>query len=163
MMDATLRRLDQRAEQLLVGNEIGSSQPDTLPRASEEALGALRLGEILKEAGLPDGVVNVVHGDKEAVDALLDHTDVKAVSFVGSTPIARYVYERGVAAGKRVQALGGASDLRSTARRPSSQIAGQPSVAAASMGSCLQCSSPDVSPRSTCSVQNRCVATPLPS
>ncbi|APH02859.1 CoA-acylating methylmalonate-semialdehyde dehydrogenase [Janibacter sp. FSL W8-0316] len=68
------------------------------------------IADLWREAGVPDGVVNVVHGDKEAVDALLDHTDVKAVSFVGSTPIARYVYERGVAAGKRVQALGGAKN-----------------------------------------------------
>ena len=63
-----------------------------------------------KEAGLPDGVLSVVHGDKEAVDALLTHPDVKAVSFVGSTPIARYVYETGTAHGKRVQALGGAKN-----------------------------------------------------
>jgi malonate-semialdehyde dehydrogenase (acetylating) / methylmalonate-semialdehyde dehydrogenase len=63
-----------------------------------------------KEAGLPDGVMNVVHGDKEAVDRLLEHPDVKAVSFVGSTPIARYIHQRGTAAGKRVQALGGAKN-----------------------------------------------------
>jgi len=63
-----------------------------------------------KEAGLPAGVLNVVHGDKEAVDALLTHPDVKAVSFVGSTPIAKYVYETGTAHGKRVQALGGAKN-----------------------------------------------------
>ncbi len=63
-----------------------------------------------KEAGLPDGVLNVVHGDKEAVDALLTHPDVRAVSFVGSTPIAKYVYETGTAHGKRVQALGGAKN-----------------------------------------------------
>jgi malonate-semialdehyde dehydrogenase (acetylating)/methylmalonate-semialdehyde dehydrogenase len=62
------------------------------------------------EAGLPDGVFNVVHGDKEAVDALLTHPAVKAVSFVGSTPIARYVYQTGTAHGKRVQALGGAKN-----------------------------------------------------
>ena len=62
------------------------------------------------EAGLPDGVFNVVHGDKEAVDALLDHPDVAAVSFVGSTPIAQYIHERGTANGKRVQALGGAKN-----------------------------------------------------
>ena len=73
-------------------------------------IGAELIADLWREAGVPDGVVNVVHGDKEAVDALLDHTDVKAVSFVGSTPIARYVYERGVAAGKRVQALGGAKN-----------------------------------------------------
>ena len=63
-----------------------------------------------REAGLPDGVMSVVHGDKEAVDALLDNTTVKAISFVGSTPIARYVYEKGTANGKRVQALGGAKN-----------------------------------------------------
>ncbi len=62
------------------------------------------------EAGLPDGVFNVVHGDKEAVDAILDHPGIAAVSFVGSTPIARYIHQRGTAAGKRVQALGGAKN-----------------------------------------------------
>ena len=66
--------------------------------------------ELLKEAGLPDGVFNVVHGDKVAVDALLEHPDVAAISFVGSTPIARYVYETGTKTGKRVQALGGAKN-----------------------------------------------------
>ncbi len=71
---------------------------------------ALILGALLKEAGLPDGVFNVVNGDKEAVDALLAHPDVQAVSFVGSTPIARYIYTTGTAHGKRVQALGGAKN-----------------------------------------------------
>jgi malonate-semialdehyde dehydrogenase (acetylating)/methylmalonate-semialdehyde dehydrogenase len=66
--------------------------------------------ELLKEAGLPDGVFNVVHGDKVAVDALLEHPDVAALSFVGSTPIARYIYETGTRTGKRVQALGGAKN-----------------------------------------------------
>src|SRR6201997_4225683 len=66
--------------------------------------------ELLKEAGLPDGVFNVVHGDKVAVDAVLEHPDVAAVSFVGSTPIARYVYETATKAGKRCQALGGAKN-----------------------------------------------------
>jgi malonate-semialdehyde dehydrogenase (acetylating)/methylmalonate-semialdehyde dehydrogenase len=65
---------------------------------------------MFKQAGFPDGVLNVVHGDKEVVDALLDHPDIKAVSFVGSTPIAEYVYSRGTAHGKRVQALGGAKN-----------------------------------------------------
>jgi malonate-semialdehyde dehydrogenase (acetylating)/methylmalonate-semialdehyde dehydrogenase len=68
------------------------------------------IAELWREAGLPEGVMNVVHGDKEAVDALLDNPEVKAISFVGSTPIARYVYERGTAAGKRIQALGGAKN-----------------------------------------------------
>src|SRR5690349_23098787 len=66
--------------------------------------------ELLKEAGLPDGVFNVVHGDKVAVDAVLEHPGIAAVSFVGSTPIARYVYETGTKKGKRVQALGGAKN-----------------------------------------------------
>jgi malonate-semialdehyde dehydrogenase (acetylating)/methylmalonate-semialdehyde dehydrogenase len=71
---------------------------------------ALMLASLLKEAGLPDGVFNVVQGDKTAVDALLDHPKVRAVSFVGSTPIAEYIYARGTASGKRVQALGGAKN-----------------------------------------------------
>src|SRR5438874_1815212 len=66
--------------------------------------------ELLKEAGVPDGVFNVVHGDKVAVDAILEHPDVAAVSFVGSTPIARYVYEKATSKGKRCQALGGAKN-----------------------------------------------------
>lgn len=70
----------------------------------------LKLAELLKEAGLPDGVFNVVNGDKEAVDVLLTHPDVEAVSFVGSTPIAQYIYETASASGKRVQALGGAKN-----------------------------------------------------
>jgi malonate-semialdehyde dehydrogenase (acetylating)/methylmalonate-semialdehyde dehydrogenase len=68
------------------------------------------IAELYHEAGLPDGVFNVVHGDKAAVDALLEHPDVAAVSFVGSTPIARYVFEHANASGKRVQALGGAKN-----------------------------------------------------
>jgi malonate-semialdehyde dehydrogenase (acetylating)/methylmalonate-semialdehyde dehydrogenase len=71
---------------------------------------SLFIAELLKQAGLPDGVFNVVQGDKEAVDALLVHPDVKAVSFVGSTPIANYIYETGAHHGKRVQALGGAKN-----------------------------------------------------
>ena len=66
--------------------------------------------ELLKEAGVPDGVFNVVHGDKVAVDAILEHPDIAAVSFVGSTPIARYVYEKGTSHDKRIQALGGAKN-----------------------------------------------------
>ncbi|MGQ0574842.1 MAG: CoA-acylating methylmalonate-semialdehyde dehydrogenase [Pseudonocardia sp.] len=71
---------------------------------------SMLVAELWAEAGLPDGVFNVVHGDKSAVDALLDHPDVAAVSFVGSTPIARYIHERGTTNGKRVQALGGAKN-----------------------------------------------------
>lgn len=71
---------------------------------------SIRMAELLKEAGLPDGVFNVVQGDKEAVDALLEHPDVKALSFVGSTAIAQKIYETGARHGKRVQALGGAKN-----------------------------------------------------
>jgi malonate-semialdehyde dehydrogenase (acetylating)/methylmalonate-semialdehyde dehydrogenase len=80
-------------------------------KPSERDPSASRLAaELWTEAGLPDGVFNVVNGDKESVDALLDHPDVAAVSFVGSTPIARYIHERATATGKRVQALGGAKN-----------------------------------------------------
>jgi len=71
---------------------------------------SMLIARLWQQAGLPDGVFNVVHGDKESVDALLDSRDVAAVSFVGSTPIARYIHERGTANGKRVQALGGAKN-----------------------------------------------------
>ena len=71
---------------------------------------SLLIAELFKEAGLPDGVFNVVQGDKDAVNALLDHPEVKAVSFVGSTPIANHIYETGARHGKRVQALGGAKN-----------------------------------------------------
>jgi malonate-semialdehyde dehydrogenase (acetylating) / methylmalonate-semialdehyde dehydrogenase len=71
---------------------------------------SMLIWELFQEAGFPPGVLNIVHGDKEVVDAILDHPDIKAVSFVGSTPVAEHVYRRGSAAGKRVQALGGAKN-----------------------------------------------------
>ena len=81
-----------------------------LKPSEKDPSASLLTAELLKEAGLPDGVFNVVQGDKVAVDAILEHPDIAAVSFVGSTPIARYVYETGTKAGKRVQALGGAKN-----------------------------------------------------
>jgi malonate-semialdehyde dehydrogenase (acetylating) / methylmalonate-semialdehyde dehydrogenase len=81
-----------------------------LKPSEKDPSASLLLAELLADAGLPDGAFNVVHGAKEAVDALLTHPDVRAVSFVGSTPIARYIYETGTAHGKRVQALGGAKN-----------------------------------------------------
>ncbi len=81
-----------------------------LKPSEKDPSASLLTAELLKEAGLPDGVFTVVQGDKVAVDALLEHPDVKAVSFVGSTPIARYIYETGTRHGKRVQALGGAKN-----------------------------------------------------
>jgi malonate-semialdehyde dehydrogenase (acetylating) / methylmalonate-semialdehyde dehydrogenase len=81
-----------------------------LKPSEKDPTASIWTAELLKEAGLPDGVFNVVHGDKVAVDAVLEHPDIAAVSFVGSTPIARYVYEKATAAGKRCQALGGAKN-----------------------------------------------------
>jgi malonate-semialdehyde dehydrogenase (acetylating) / methylmalonate-semialdehyde dehydrogenase len=81
-----------------------------LKPSEKDPSASLYTAELLKEAGIPDGVFNVVHGDKVAVDSILEHPEIAAVSFVGSTPIAKYVYETGSAKGKRVQALGGAKN-----------------------------------------------------
>jgi malonate-semialdehyde dehydrogenase (acetylating) / methylmalonate-semialdehyde dehydrogenase len=86
------------------GNAFILKPSEKVPSAS------MRMAELFKEAGLPDGVFNVVHGDKVAVDALLSHAGISAISFVGSTPIAKYIYETGAKHGKRVQALGGAKN-----------------------------------------------------
>jgi malonate-semialdehyde dehydrogenase (acetylating)/methylmalonate-semialdehyde dehydrogenase len=86
------------------GNTFILKPSEKVPSAS------MRMAELFSEAGLPKGVFNVVHGDKEAVDAILEHPDIKAVSFVGSTPIAKYIYETCAHNGKRVQALGGAKN-----------------------------------------------------
>src|SRR5580698_10238821 len=89
---------------LAAGNSVVLKPSEKDPSAS------LWMARALKEAGLPDGVFNVVHGDKESVDALLEHPDVASISFVGSTPIAKYIYETAAHHGKRVQALGGAKN-----------------------------------------------------
>jgi malonate-semialdehyde dehydrogenase (acetylating)/methylmalonate-semialdehyde dehydrogenase len=89
---------------------IAAGNTVILKPSEKDPSAASYVAELWAEAGLPAGVFNVVHGDKVAVDRLLDHPDVKAVSFVGSTPIAKYVYETGTAHGKRVQALGGAKN-----------------------------------------------------
>ena len=89
---------------IAAGNTVVLKPSEKVPTA------AIWMAELWKEAGLPDGVFNVVNGDKEAVDALLTHPDIASVSFVGSTPIAKYVYETGTSHGKRVQALGGAKN-----------------------------------------------------
>src|ERR1700749_4512930 len=81
-----------------------------LKPSEKDPSASVLLAQLWAEAGLPDGVFNVVHGDKVAVDALLNHQDIAAASFVGSTPIARYIYETGTKSGKRVQALGGAKN-----------------------------------------------------
>ncbi|HZS67410.1 MAG TPA: CoA-acylating methylmalonate-semialdehyde dehydrogenase [Burkholderiales bacterium] len=89
---------------LACGNTFILKPSEKVPSAS------IRMAELLQEAGLPDGVLNVVHGDKVAVDAILNHPGIHAVSFVGSTPIAKYIYETCAKNGKRVQALGGAKN-----------------------------------------------------
>ncbi|MFI6221800.1 CoA-acylating methylmalonate-semialdehyde dehydrogenase [Nocardia salmonicida] len=89
---------------------IGAGNTVVLKPSEKDPSAALWLARLCQEAGLPDGVFNVVQGDKVAVDELLDNPAIKAVSFVGSTPIAKYVYQRGTVAGKRVQALGGAKN-----------------------------------------------------
>jgi malonate-semialdehyde dehydrogenase (acetylating)/methylmalonate-semialdehyde dehydrogenase len=89
---------------------IATGNTVVLKPSEKDPSAALWMAELWKEAGLPDGVFNVAQGDKVAVDRLLEHPDVRGISFVGSTPIARYVYETGTRAGKRVQALGGAKN-----------------------------------------------------
>ncbi len=94
----------------MFGNAIACGNTFVLKPSEKDPSASVYLAELMKEAGLPDGVFNVVHGDKVAVDRILEHPDIRAVSFVGSTPIARYVYQTGTKNGKRVQALGGAKN-----------------------------------------------------
>jgi len=89
---------------------IGAGNAYILKPSERTPLSAVRLGELLQEAGLPDGVFNIVNGAREAVDAILEHPGIKAVSFVGSKPVAEHVYKGGTAHGKRVQALAGAKN-----------------------------------------------------
>jgi malonate-semialdehyde dehydrogenase (acetylating)/methylmalonate-semialdehyde dehydrogenase len=94
----------------MFANAIACGNTFVLKPSEKDPSASMLIADLLAQAGLPAGVFNVVHGDKVAVDALLEHPDVAAVSFVGSTPIARYIYESGTKAGKRVQALGGAKN-----------------------------------------------------
>jgi malonate-semialdehyde dehydrogenase (acetylating)/methylmalonate-semialdehyde dehydrogenase len=89
---------------------IASGNTFVMKPSEKDPSTSVELAKLLKEAGLPDGVFNVVHGDKEAVDALLENPLIQAISFVGSTPVAEYIYKTGTATGKRVQALGGAKN-----------------------------------------------------
>jgi malonate-semialdehyde dehydrogenase (acetylating)/methylmalonate-semialdehyde dehydrogenase len=94
----------------MFANAIMCGNTFILKPSEKDPLASMFIADLLRQAGLPDGVFNVVHGDKVAVDRILEHPDIAAVSFVGSTPIARYVYETGTRNGKRVQALGGAKN-----------------------------------------------------
>jgi len=89
---------------------IAAGNTVVLKPSEKDPSSSVWLAQLMQEAGLPDGVMNVVHGDKESVDALLTHPDVASISFVGSTPIAKYIYETASKNGKRVQALGGAKN-----------------------------------------------------
>ena len=94
----------------MIASAIACGNTVVLKPSERDPSASVFIADLFREAGLPDGVLNVVHGDKVAVDTLLDSRDVKAISFVGSTPIAKYIYERAAANGKRVQALGGAKN-----------------------------------------------------
>ena len=94
----------------MIGSALACGNTVLLKPSEKDPSASVFIAELFAEAGLPDGVLNVVHGDKEAVDVLLEHPGVKAVSFVGSTPIARTIYRRAAEHGKRVQALGGAKN-----------------------------------------------------
>ncbi|MHA7218560.1 CoA-acylating methylmalonate-semialdehyde dehydrogenase [Arthrobacter sp. MDT1-48-3] len=94
----------------MIGSAIACGNTVLLKPSEKDPSSSVFIAEIFSEAGLPDGVLNVVHGDREAVESILDHPGVKAVSFVGSTPIAKTIYSRAAANGKRVQALGGAKN-----------------------------------------------------
>jgi malonate-semialdehyde dehydrogenase (acetylating)/methylmalonate-semialdehyde dehydrogenase len=94
----------------MFANAIACGNTFVLKPSEKDPSASLFIAEALHDAGVPDGVFNVVQGDKVAVDAILEHPDIKAVSFVGSTPIARYIYATGTSHGKRVQALGGAKN-----------------------------------------------------
>jgi malonate-semialdehyde dehydrogenase (acetylating)/methylmalonate-semialdehyde dehydrogenase len=94
----------------MFGNAIACGNTFILKPSEKDPSASLFLAELLHDAGVPDGVFNVVQGDKVAVDRILNHPDIKAISFVGSTPIAKYIYETGTRNGKRVQALGGAKN-----------------------------------------------------
>jgi malonate-semialdehyde dehydrogenase (acetylating)/methylmalonate-semialdehyde dehydrogenase len=94
----------------MFGNAIACGNTFVLKPSEKDPSASVYLGELLKEAGVPDGVFNVVQGDRVAVDRILEHPDIAAVSFVGSTPVARHIYETGTKNGKRVQALGGAKN-----------------------------------------------------
>ena len=99
----------------MFANALACGNTFVLKPSEKDPSASMFLAELLKQAGLPDGCFNVVNGDKVAVDRILDHPDIAAVSFVGSTPIARYIYETGTRNGKRVQALGGDKKRTGTA------------------------------------------------
>ncbi len=115
----------------MFANAIACGNTFVLKPSEKDPSASVYLAELLKEAGVPDGVFNVVHGDKVAVDRILEHPDIAAVSFVGSTPIARHIYETGTQHGKRVQALGGAKNHMVVLPDADIQMAADAAVSAA--------------------------------
>jgi malonate-semialdehyde dehydrogenase (acetylating)/methylmalonate-semialdehyde dehydrogenase len=115
----------------MFANAIACGNTFLLKPSEKDPSAALFMAQLLADAGVPEGVFNVIQGDKVAVDAILDHPDIKAVSFVGSTPIARYIYETGTAKGKRVQALGGAKNHMVVLPDADVQMAADAAVSAA--------------------------------
>lgn len=112
-------------------NAIAAGNTFVLKPSEKDPTVSMMMADMFSDAGLPDGVFNVVHGDKVAVDRLLEHPTVKAISFVGSTPIARYVYQAGTGAGKRVQALGGAKNHMMVLPDADIEVAADAAVSAA--------------------------------
>lgn len=94
----------------MLGNAIACGNAFLLKPSEKDPSASVVIAQLAKEAGVPDGVLNLIHGDKVAVDRILEHPDIKAISFVGSTPVAKYIYETATRNGKRVQALGGAKN-----------------------------------------------------
>ncbi|MFN8518207.1 MAG: CoA-acylating methylmalonate-semialdehyde dehydrogenase [Chloroflexota bacterium] len=115
----------------MFANAIACGNTFLLKPSEKDPSASLFLAQLLHEAGVPDGVFNVIQGDRVAVDAILDHPDIKAISFVGSTPIARHIYETGTAKGKRVQALGGAKNHMVVLPDADVQMAADAAVSAA--------------------------------
>ena len=115
----------------MLANAIASGNTFVLKPSEKDPSSSMFVARLLAEAGLPAGVFNIVHGDKVAVDRLLTHPDIAAVSFVGSTPIARYIYETGTKHGKRIQALGGAKNHMLVLPDADVEMAADASVSAA--------------------------------
>ena len=115
----------------MFANAIACGNTFVLKPSEKDPSASVYLAELLKEAGVPDGVFNVINGDKVAVDRILEHPDIAAVSFVGSTPIARYIYETGTKNGKRIQALGGAKNHMVVLPDADIEMAADASVSAA--------------------------------
>src|SRR4029078_6446624 len=107
----------------MFANALACGNTFVLKPSEKDPSTSMFVAELLKQAGLPDGCFNVVNGDKEAVDRILEHPGISAVSFVGSTPIAKYIYETGTRNGKRGQALGGAKNHMSVTRGADMELA----------------------------------------